>query len=112
MQKLTNRYQLIAAALFLVLSAYAVAAQNVTASPQDVRAGSGGSVTPYVQHQRPGPALESNWLPALAEWFGLVIRYYGPQSRGDEYRVEVARSQKLVVTENLSGNRAITEFAW
>jgi Protein of unknown function (DUF1214) len=112
MQKLTNRYQLIAAALFLVLSAHAVAAQNVTASPQDARAGSGGSVTSNVQHQSPDLALKGNWLPGLAGWFDLMMRYYGPKSRGDESRLEAAGSQKLVVTENLSGNRAITEFAW
>jgi hypothetical protein len=39
-----------------------------------------GSLTLVIQHQHPRPALESNWLPAPAENFGLVMRLYWPRS--------------------------------
>ncbi len=110
MQKLTNRYLLIAAALFLVLSAYAVPAQNITASLQDARAGSGGSVTSHVQDQSTGPAVETNRFAAPAGWFDLLMPYITPRSRAVS-RLEAARSQTLAAKEKLAGDRA-TEFAW
>lgn len=41
--------------------------------------GKDGSLTLYVQHDSPGKALESNWLPAPDGPFYAVMRLYGPQ---------------------------------
>lgn len=38
-----------------------------------------GGITLYVQHESPGPDLESNWLPCPATPFGLTFRTYLPQ---------------------------------
>jgi hypothetical protein len=40
---------------------------------------SGGGLTLYVQHESPGAALESNWLPAPAGPFYAVMRIYMPK---------------------------------
>jgi hypothetical protein len=37
-----------------------------------------GSVTIYVQHESPGKALESNWLPAPPDSFNVFMRLYWP----------------------------------
>ena len=37
-----------------------------------------GSVTIYVQRESPGDDLESNWLPAPAENFSMIMRLYLP----------------------------------
>ena len=37
-----------------------------------------GSVTLYVQHDSPGKALESNWLPAPPDSFNVFMRLYWP----------------------------------
>ena len=38
-----------------------------------------GSVDVYIQNQNPGPEKESNWLPAPAAGFILMLRMYWPQ---------------------------------
>jgi hypothetical protein len=38
-----------------------------------------GSLDLYIQNQSPGPDKESNWLPAPADSFNLVMRTYLPQ---------------------------------
>ncbi len=38
-----------------------------------------GSLTIYVQHDSPGEDNESNWLPAPADSFNLVLRMYWPK---------------------------------
>jgi hypothetical protein len=111
MRKLTNRYMLIAAALFLVLSGYAVPAQNIT-SPQGAQALSSGSVASYVQNQSPGLATKSNRFPALAGWFDVLMLYVAPRSRSDESRSEAVRSRTLAATENPPASRSTPEFAW
>lgn len=40
--------------------------------------GADGSVTLYVQHESPGEALESNWLPAPEGGFNMIMRLYLP----------------------------------
>ena len=123
MQKLTNRYLLIAAALFLVLSAYAVPAQNITASLRHARAlgfgqpGTFGGPVPtanllYVPNQSPGPALESSRFPALAGWFDLSMLYIAPKGRAAESRLEAVRSRTLAARENRPGEPTSVEFAW
>jgi hypothetical protein len=37
-----------------------------------------GGLTIYLGHVSPGPAKESNWLPAPAAKYSLVVRVYGP----------------------------------
>jgi len=37
-----------------------------------------GSFTLYIQHDDPGPDKESNWLPAPAGPFYLILRNYAP----------------------------------
>jgi hypothetical protein len=38
-----------------------------------------GSLTLYLQHESPGPELESNWLPAPQDGFNLILRLYWPK---------------------------------
>jgi len=38
----------------------------------------GGGLTLYIQHDSPGKSLESNWLPAPAGGFFMVLRCYYP----------------------------------
>jgi hypothetical protein len=39
-----------------------------------------GSITIYIQHEDPGPAKHSNWLPAPQGSFNLTMRLYAPQT--------------------------------
>jgi hypothetical protein len=41
--------------------------------------GEDGSVTIYLQHESPGPEVESNWLPAPDGPFALALRIYWPE---------------------------------
>jgi hypothetical protein len=41
--------------------------------------GEDGSLTLYIQHESPGKALESNWLPATNGIFALALRMYLPE---------------------------------
>ena len=43
--------------------------------------GPDGSLTLYVQHDSPGKAHESNWLPAPDGPFTIFLRMYGPKSQ-------------------------------
>jgi hypothetical protein len=45
---------------------------------QDLKANADGSVDLYVQHDSPGADKESNWLPAPAGKFILMMRLYWP----------------------------------
>lgn len=45
---------------------------------QDLKANADGSVDLYIQHQSPGADKESNWLPAPADKFVLMLRLYWP----------------------------------
>lgn len=45
---------------------------------QDLKRNSDGSVTLYLQHESPGADEESNWLPAPAGRFILMLRLYWP----------------------------------
>lgn len=38
-----------------------------------------GTLTLYIQHESPGAALESNWLPAPSGPFYVVMRIYMPR---------------------------------
>ncbi len=46
---------------------------------EDFVYGDDGSLTLYIQKDSPGPALESNWLPAPGGPFYAVMRLYGPE---------------------------------
>ena len=46
-----------------------------------VKKNADGSFTMYVQHDSPGPDKESNWLPAPAGPFWLLLRNYAPSPR-------------------------------
>ena len=39
-----------------------------------------GSITIYIQQEKPGPDKQSNWLPAPHEGFNLTMRLYGAES--------------------------------
>jgi hypothetical protein len=54
------------------LNRYAIGDRDKLASDED------GSVTLYIQHESPGADKESNWLPAPADSFNLVLRLYWP----------------------------------
>jgi len=45
---------------------------------QDLKANADGSIDIFVQHESPGPDKESNWLPASAGKFILILRMYWP----------------------------------
>ncbi|GAB0102105.1 DUF1254 domain-containing protein [Nocardia sp. JMUB6875] len=54
------------------INRYAVRGEHLTKNPD-------GSVDIYVQRENPGPAKESNWLPAPASGpFNLLLRTYWP----------------------------------
>jgi hypothetical protein len=64
------------AAYFFVanpLNRYNLSARN------KLRHNADGSVDLYVQHENPGKDKESNWLPAPAEKFVLMLRMYWPR---------------------------------
>ena len=48
---------------------------------QNLKPNSDGSVTLYLQKDSPGAALESNWLPAPAGEFALMLRLYWPSEK-------------------------------
>lgn len=54
------------------LNRYTLSARNALKKNAD------GSVDLYIQHESPGKALESNWLPAPAGGFVLMMRLYWP----------------------------------
>jgi hypothetical protein len=45
---------------------------------EGLKLGADGSLEIYIQHENPGPAKVSNWLPAPAGPFFFVGRLYGP----------------------------------
>ncbi len=48
---------------------------------QNLKPNADGSVTLYLQKDSPGAALESNWLPAPAGAFSLMLRLYWPSEK-------------------------------
>ena len=55
------------------LNRYTLSARNKLKHNAD------GSVDLYLQHENPGAAKESNWLPAPADKFVLMLRMYWPK---------------------------------
>ena len=55
------------------LNRYSVSERN------DLKTNPDGSVDLYIQHASPGADKESNWLPAPAGKFILMLRMYWPQ---------------------------------
>ena len=47
-------------------------------SADNMKAGSDGSITIYIQADSPGKDKESNWLPAPKEPFYMLLRMYLP----------------------------------
>ena len=45
----------------------------------DIAPGPDGSVDILIQHDEPGPHLESNWLPAPTGSFNVTLRAYWPE---------------------------------
>jgi hypothetical protein len=45
---------------------------------QDLKTNADGSVDLLIQHESPGAEKESNWLPAPAGQFTLMLRLYWP----------------------------------
>jgi len=74
---------------FWSLTMYSLPDQLMVANPIDrysigdrseLRYGEDGSLTIYIQHQSPGKALESNWLPSPDGPFSLQLRMYLPKA--------------------------------
>ena len=57
------------------LSRYTLSSRNALKPNPD------GSVDLYIQKESPGPAKESNWLPAPAGQFILMMRLYWPKEK-------------------------------
>lgn len=57
------------------LNRYTLSARN------DLKRNADGSVDLYLQHESPGPDKESNWLPAPADKFILMLRLYWPSEK-------------------------------
>ena len=57
------------------LNRYTLSARN------DLKKNADGSIDLYLQHEPPGPEKESNWLPAPAGKFILMLRLYWPQEK-------------------------------
>ncbi|MFT3668721.1 MAG: DUF1254 domain-containing protein [Pseudoxanthomonas sp.] len=75
---------------FWSLTMYELPASLLTANPinrylvnspmeKDLKRGSDGSVTLYIQHDSPGQDKEGNWLPAPAGPFFVLLREYWPK---------------------------------
>ncbi len=48
---------------------------------QNLKANADGSIDLYIQNESPGPAKESNWLPAPKGKFLLMMRLYWPKEK-------------------------------
>ncbi len=69
---------------------------NLTANPinrysigdrtPDLKYGSDGSLTIYIQHESPGKDKETNWLPSPSDEFYLILRCYLPDEEIYEQR--------------------------
>ena len=58
------------------------ALNRYTVSQRDkLRHNADGSVDVYIQHDSPGKDKESNWLPAPADQFILMMRLYWPKDK-------------------------------
>jgi hypothetical protein len=55
------------------LNRYTLSARN------DLKTNADGSVDLYLQNENPGPEKQSNWLPAPAGKFILMLRLYWPK---------------------------------
>jgi hypothetical protein len=76
------------ARFFWSMTLYDLPARHLVANPlkrysigdrtKGLRYGSDGSLDLYVQHESPGHARESNWLPAPEGPYDLIMRIYGP----------------------------------
>ena len=80
--------QLPPASLFWSITMYSLPQRLLVANPinrysigdrtEGLKLGADGSLEIYLQHENPGPAKVSNWLPAPAGPFFFVGRLYGP----------------------------------
>jgi hypothetical protein len=81
--------QLPPVSLFWSLTMYNLPARLLVENPIDrysigdrsagLKQGPDGSLEIHIQHDNPGPELESNWLPAPKGPFYFVARFYGPK---------------------------------
>ena len=80
---------------FWSLTMYAMSSRLLRANPlsrylinssmlPDLKRDADGSITLYLQHESPGKALESNWLPAPKGAFLGVLRLYAPQAKASD----------------------------
>lgn len=65
-----------------------------------------GSLDIYIQSSSPGPARESNWLPAPREEFNLVMRLYWPKPSAIDGSWKIPGVQKSMKANNLAGQVA------
>lgn len=77
------------AQFFWSMTMYDLPSRHLVANPinryaigdrsKGLKYGKDGSLTIYVQHDSPGPSKVSNWLPAPAGPYNIVMRLYGPK---------------------------------
>jgi len=54
--------------------------RNAIGDRDELRYNADGSLDIYFQHDSPGKAMESNWLPAPTGDFNLTMRLYAPKA--------------------------------
>jgi hypothetical protein len=78
-----------AASLFWNLSMYApdmmfieneIGHCNIGSTTDGLKENDDGSMTLYLQKDKPAPDKISNWLPAPAGPFNVTMRFYGPET--------------------------------
>jgi hypothetical protein len=66
---------------------------------QKLKRGVDGGLTVYIQHESPGPAKQSNWLPAPEGSFLVVLRLYWPEADALNGRWKAPPLQRAEVEE-------------
>ncbi|MGI6244590.1 MAG: DUF1254 domain-containing protein [Pseudochelatococcus sp.] len=91
---------------FWSLTMYATASQLLVENPLSryvinsamlpgIKPNDRGEILLYLQHESPGPELESNWLPAPAEPFYAIMRLYLPKPEALDKRWTAPSMERL-----------------
>jgi hypothetical protein len=73
----------------------AIGRYNINTTLKDLQYGEDGSLTLYIQHDRPPAHLVSNWLPSPAAGYFLILRCYVPGPELLDKRYQAPFVEKL-----------------